>query len=174
MLASPVAATIPALVQTNAGRFVDHSALDDGEIRPSHAALTEACLAATRAFVAAGVQPGDRVGIWAPNIAEWVIAAVGLQGAGAVLVTLSTRLKGAEAAYTLRKSGARMLLTVNDFLDTSYVDLLADESLPALERTICLRGARTGEMSWQAFLEAGSRITAEEAVDEDCSIGRYC
>jgi acyl-CoA synthetase (AMP-forming)/AMP-acid ligase II len=171
MLASPVAATIPALVQTNAGRFGDHPALEDGEIRLSHAALTEACLAATGAFVAAGILPGDRVGIWAPNIAEWVIAAVGLQGAGAVLVTLSTRLKGAEAAYTLRKSGARMLLTVNDFLDTSYVDLLADESLPALERTVCLRGARTGEESWQAFLEAGSRVTAEEAEARIAAVG---
>ena len=64
---------------------------------------------AARAFIAAGVEPGDRVAIWAPNIAEWVVAAIGLQSAGAILVTLSTRWKGAEAGFALRKSGAKIL-----------------------------------------------------------------
>ncbi len=163
MPASPVAETIPALAQANAVRFGDHAALEeDGRVQ-SHAELAAACLVATRAFIAAGIVPGDRVGIWAPNISEWVIAAVGLQGAGAILVTLSTRLKGAEAAYALRKSGARMLLTVNDFLDTNYVDLLADEDLPNLERIVCLRGARGTDESWADFLNGASDVPAEAA-----------
>ena len=59
--------------------------------------------------MAAGLQPGDRVGVWAPNIAEWVIAALGAIGAGGVLVPLNTRFKGAEAAFVLGRSGARFL-----------------------------------------------------------------
>lgn len=163
MPASPDANTIPALLQDNAHRFGEQSALEDGTLQLSWSELALACADATRAFVAAGVRPGDRVGIWAPNIGEWILAAVGLQGAGAVLVTLSTRLKGAEAAYTLRKSGARMLLTVNDFLETNYVDLLEGQDLPDLERIVCLRGARDGEESWEAFLASGASVSPDEA-----------
>ena len=91
-------------------------------------------------FMSAGIRVGDRVGIWAPNISEWIVAAIGLQSAGAVLVTLNTRLKGPEAGYILRKSGARALCTMADFLDTNYLDMLKDEDLPALEHQIVLRG----------------------------------
>ena len=80
-------------------------------------------------------------GIWAPNIAEWIVAAIGLQSAGATLVTLSTRWKGAEAGYALRKSGAKLLCTVGDFLGMNYVAALADQDLPDLERIIVLRGS---------------------------------
>ena len=76
--------------------------------------------------MAAGLEPGDRVGIWAPNIAEWVFAALGALGAGGVLVPLNTRFKGAEAAYVLGRSGARFLCTVNGFLGTDYVAMLRD------------------------------------------------
>jgi acyl-CoA synthetase (AMP-forming)/AMP-acid ligase II len=160
MQAGPRSLTIPALVQENAERFGDAPAIEDGDLRLDHVELAAACREATRAFLAAGVEPGDRIGIWAPNLTEWIIAAVGLQGAGAVLVTLSTRLKGTEAAYTLRKSGARMLLTVNDFLGVDYVDAIADQDLPDLERVVCLRGARERDESWSDFL-AGA-----ESVDE--------
>ena len=60
--------------------------------------------------MADGVGPGDRVAIWAPNCAEWMLAALGALRAGAVLVPLNTRFKGAEAAYILRASGATTLV----------------------------------------------------------------
>ena len=65
------------------------------------------------------------MGIWSPNCAEWVIAALGAVGAGALLVPLNTRFKGAEAAYILRRSGARLLFTVEGFLGTDYPRLLS-------------------------------------------------
>ena len=68
------------------------------------------------AVIAAGVQRGDRVAIWAPNCWEWIVALLGLQSAGAVLVPLNTRYKGAEAADILRRSNARLLFTVEGFL----------------------------------------------------------
>ena len=163
MQAGPSAQTIPALAQEAATRFGDASAIEDGDTRASWTQLADDCREATRAFVAAGIEPGDRVGIWAPNIAEWILAAVGLQGAGAVLVTLSTRLKGTEATYTLRKSGARMLLTVNDFLGVDYVDAISGQDLPALERIVCLRGARPADESWTDFLASGASVSDAEA-----------
>jgi acyl-CoA synthetase (AMP-forming)/AMP-acid ligase II len=158
------AQTIPALVQENATRFGASSAIEDDSLRLTHTELAEACVDATRAFIAAGIEPGDRVGVWAPNIGEWIVAAVGLQGAGAVLVTLSTRLKGTEAAYTLRKSGARMLFTVNGFLGVDYADLIEGEDLPDLERVVCLRGARDGEESWADFLASAEAVSSADAL----------
>lgn len=155
--------TIPRLVQAAARRFGEHSAVEDGDIRLSFAALAHAGLEASRAFCAAGVAPGDRVGIWAPNIVEWIVAAVGLQSAGAVLVTLNTRMKGAEAAYVLRKSGARILCTMSDFLDVNYVEALRDQDLPALERVVALRGAAEGATPWPDFLAAGAAVSEGEA-----------
>lgn len=155
--------TIPRLAAAAAERFGSASAIEDGNVRLSFAELHDAGVRAARAFLAAGVEPGDRVAIWAPNVAEWVVAALGLQGGGAVLVPLSTRLKGAEAGYILRRSGARVLCTVAGFLDTDYPALLADESLPDLERTVMLRGDSPGAEPWDAFLAAGEAVAPADA-----------
>jgi acyl-CoA synthetase (AMP-forming)/AMP-acid ligase II len=142
--------TIPQLVQAAAERFGDRPAIKDGEVNLTFAQLAEAGLRAAQAFSAAGLQPGDRVAVWAPNIHEWIIALIGLQSAGGVLVPLNTRLKGTEAGYILAKSGARFLCTEEEFLGKRYVDELHRAlgasalgrpiaSLSALERIILLR-----------------------------------
>jgi len=155
--------TIPRLVRAAAVEHADASAVEDGEVRLSFAELGDASIQAARAFCAAGVQPGDRVGIWAPNIAEWIVAAIGLQSAGAVLVTLSTRFKGAEAGYVLRKSGAKILCTVGNFLGVNYVETLRDENLPDLERIVTLRDPVAGATSWADFLAEGVVFPEEQA-----------
>ncbi len=164
MESSPtIARTIPQLVRRAAESFGDRSALEDGAVRLSFAGLAEAGLQATRAFCAAGIQPGDRVAIWAPNIHEWIVAAIGLQSAGAVLVTLNTRFKGAEAGYVLRKSGVRILCTMGEFLGTDYVGLLEHEHLPELERIVVLRGEAEAALPWSEFLAQGNAFPAAEA-----------
>src|SRR5688500_3704478 len=89
--------TTPRLVIAGAARWGDHPAIVDGDDVISYAGLADRVEVAARAFLAAGLRPGDRAAIWAPNIAEWVIAALGLHGAGGVLVPLNTRFKGNEA-----------------------------------------------------------------------------
>jgi acyl-CoA synthetase (AMP-forming)/AMP-acid ligase II len=155
--------TIPRLVQASAARYAEKKAVEDGDIQLSFTELAEAGLRATRAFCAAGIEPGDRVGIWAPNVAEWIIAAIGLQSAGAVLVTLNTRFKGAEAAYVLRKSGARILCTMGDFLGVNYVEALRGEDLPGLEGIVVLREAAEGATPWSDFLAGGDAVSEEQA-----------
>ena len=59
---------------------------------------------------------GDRVAIWAPNIPEWVVSALGVHCCGAVLVPINTRMKGIEAGDILGRSGARLLFCIGDFL----------------------------------------------------------
>src|SRR5687768_906690 len=93
--------TTPRLVIAAAARWGDHPAIADGDTVISYASLAERVEAAARAFLAAGIEPGDRAAIWSPNIWEWIVAALGLHAAGGVLVPLNTRFKGNEAAYVL-------------------------------------------------------------------------
>jgi hypothetical protein len=79
------------------------------------------------------------VAIWSPNVWEWVVAVLGLQSAGGVLVPINTRYKGARRRTSSTAAGARLLVTVNGFLGNDYVGMLDGFELPHLERTVILR-----------------------------------
>jgi HIP---CoA ligase len=163
--------TLPGLWASAAERFAETDALVDAPVRFTFKQLYGAAREAARAFIAMGVEPGDRVAMWAPNTWEWVVSLGGLHAAGAVLVPLNTRFKGPEAAYILQKSGAKVLLTVTDFLGTDYVDMLEPEreNLPALEHVIVIQGsASRGTVGWSDFLGNGQSVLEE---DVDARIG---
>ena len=102
--------------------------------------------------------------MWAPNIPEWIVAAGGAQAAGGVLVPINTRLKGKEAGYILRRSGVRLLFTVAEFLGISYPELLAGESLPALERIIDLTGQSRSLETFAKFAGAATRSVTPSVI----------
>ena len=151
------------MLRRAAERFGAALALDDEGVRFSFAELAAEAERAARAFLAVGLRPGDRAAIWAPNLWEWVVAALGIHSAGGVLVPLNTRYKAAEAGYILRKSRARVLCTMGEFLGTSYADSLGGEDLPDLERVVAFRGASKRGEAWADFLAAGERVAASEA-----------
>ncbi|MDD9828153.1 MAG: FadD3 family acyl-CoA ligase [Deltaproteobacteria bacterium] len=155
--------TIPRALHRAARLWPQASALEAGALRLCFAELAAEAERATRAFMAAGVQRGDRVAIWAPNLPVWVVAALGLQSAGGVLVPLNTRFKAAEAAYVLRKSRARLLCTLGDFLGVNYAESLAGESLPHLEGVISLQGEAKGAEPWDGFLSGGATVPPQDA-----------
>jgi acyl-CoA synthetase (AMP-forming)/AMP-acid ligase II len=167
------AETIPELLRLAAERYADLIAIEDEGTRLSFAELQAASLEATRAFIASGVEPGDRVAIWAPNLPEWIVSALGVQGAGAALVPLNTRLKGVEAGAILRKSGARLLLTVGEFLGTSYPRLLAGEELPDLEATVCLRVDAEGCTPWAEFLARADEVGEDVATSRSRAVATH-
>jgi acyl-CoA synthetase (AMP-forming)/AMP-acid ligase II len=157
--------TIPRTLARAASLWPEASALEDAGVKLRFADLAAAVEGATRAFLATGIEAGDRVAIWAPNGWRWVVAALGLQSAGAILVTLNTRFKPGEAGYVLRKSAARQLFTMGDFLGTNYADSIAGEDLPALERIVLLEG-ESGDGrcdGWDRFLARGASVTAAQA-----------
>ncbi|MDH4041497.1 MAG: FadD3 family acyl-CoA ligase [Gammaproteobacteria bacterium] len=158
------ARTLPQVVAEAAAAHGERIAITDGEVRLSYTELDAARVQAARAFVAAGLEKGDRVAIWAPNIYQWIVAAIGAQSVGGVLVPLNTRLKGAEAAYILQASGARLLFTVGDFLGVNYPQLLQGQELPGLEQTVMLSGEAEGAMSWEDFLATGAGVPGEEVA----------
>jgi acyl-CoA synthetase (AMP-forming)/AMP-acid ligase II len=158
------ARTIPALARAAGERFGAAAAVEDGGVTLSFQDLWRAALRAARAFLAAGIAPGDRVAIWAPNSWEWIVAALGLQSAGGVLVPINTRWKAGEAGYVLRKCRARLLCTVGEFLGVRYPALIAGEDLPALEAVICLRGEGEGALAWSGFLSRGESVPEARAL----------
>lgn len=154
--------TIPAALERAAAAWPQDEALVDGPVRLTFGQLADAVDTVARALVASGVEPGDRVSIWAPNGHEWVLAALGVYRAGAVLVPVNTRFKGAEAARVLRTAGARMLLTVTDFLGTDHAALVrAEPDLPDLREIVALRGpAREGVVAWPDLLARAAATPA--------------
>ncbi len=181
--------TLSGLVQDAAARFGEAEAVVDlhgpgGTVtRWSFDQLAEEVATATRAVMAHGVERGDRVAIWAPNCAEWIVAALGAVGAGAVLVPLNTRYKGSEAAYILRASGARLLFTVQGFLGTDYPAMLAEAGAagaetPALRTVVVLRTGDDdappsggGLVGWDEFLASAERCEADVAAGRTASVG---
>src|SRR5690349_11710005 len=115
------AQTLPSLVALKAAQYADAIAIKEGDTQITFRELDAARLQAAKAFHATGLVKGDRVAIWAPNVKEWIIAAIGAQTLGGVVVPLNTRMKGSEAGYILSKSGATFLFTVADFLGINYI-----------------------------------------------------
>jgi HIP---CoA ligase len=108
------------MVLSTADRFGDAEAVVDGPLRLSFTELADRIRCAAGAFAAAGVDKGDRAAIWAPNSAEWIIAAFGLLTAGGVLVPVNTRFKAHEAADIIGRSGAKLVLVQKGFLGQEF------------------------------------------------------
>lgn len=165
--------TIPEMVSRQAEMLTDRPAIVDGDTTLSFADLAERVDEAARALIALGIEKGDRVAIWAPNLWEWIVCALAIHAAGGVMVPVNTRYKGIEAAYLLEKSGARVLFTVTGFLGTDYLELLrgVDAELPDLEHRIVLRGdAPEGALSFSDFLERASRVPADAARERAAEV----
>jgi len=155
--------TVPQVVAEAAMLHGKRLALREGDLKLSYAELDAARLQAARALAAMGLTKGERIAIWAPNMHQWIIAALGAQTIGGVMVPLNTRLKGSEAAYILRASGARWLFTVPEFLGNHYPALLQGEDLPALEGMVVMEGeAATGTQSWSQFLARADEVGVSE------------
>lgn len=165
--------TIPAMLRSVAAARPDHEAVVDTSVDPavrlSYQEVLERVDEVAAAVIAAGVEPGDRVAIWAPNCWEWIVALVGLQSAGAVLVPLNTRYKGFEAADILRRSNARLLFTVEGFLGNDYVSMLraTGDDLPDLRQIVVLRDGGTrpeGTLGLDEFVATGADVTTEQVT----------
>src|SRR4051794_15898945 len=113
------ACAIPQLADEAARRFGEAEAVVDGERRVSFIQLRGLMIDSAAAFIAAGLKRGERVAIWAPNSLDWIVACLGLQAAGGVLVPLNTRFKSSEADYILRRGKVVMAVAFGDFLGMS-------------------------------------------------------
>jgi acyl-CoA synthetase (AMP-forming)/AMP-acid ligase II len=98
------------MVSSAADRFGDAEAVVDGPLRLTWIELVDRISRAAGAYAEVGIEKGDRVALWAPNSAHWIIAAFGVMTAGAVLVPVNTRFKAEEAADVISRSGAKAVV----------------------------------------------------------------
>src|SRR6185369_5126519 len=154
--------TLPRLVERAAKVFGTKEAVTDGQTRLNWVQIEALRRRAGKALIKAGIKPGDRVAVQAPNIHEYIIATMGLQSIGAIFVPLNTRFKGVESADILRRSNARILFTIVGFLGADYPAMLKGESVPELERIVLIRGESPGLTSWEAFLAEGDSVSDAE------------
>src|SRR5579859_7109489 len=106
-----------------------------------------------RGLIAQGIEAGDRVGIWSPNCAEWVLLQYATAKAGVVLVNINPAYRSHELGYVLQQSGVRLLVSAESFKTSNY-RAMAEEvrgGIAALERVIYL-----GSAQWDALLAAGA------------------
>lgn len=158
----PPSLTIGGIVRHAAQSFGAAEGLVTGARRLSFRDIAFCVDDAAKSFLALGLAPGDRVAIWAPNSAEWMIAALGAQSVGGVLVPLNTRFKGAEAAHVLDTSRASFLLCDNSFLGVDYLAALAETPTPHLRHRILFGGDGPADaLRWDSFLRAGDAISAD-------------
>ncbi len=160
--------TIPDALDRAVAEFGDREALVGSDVRLTWSELADEVDIAARALMASGVERGDRIAIWSPNIAEWVVAACAVHRVGAAVATLNTRFKGREGAHNIRTAGARMLFTVTDFLDTDYVAMLrdADGGVPdCVDEIVVFRGpAGDGSITWDDFLDRADGSPPDEVA----------
>jgi HIP---CoA ligase len=165
--ATPIPETYPALIARAATEFADTEAISDGEMSMTYAELGERIDQCAAALVASGIEPGDAVGVWAPNAWEWVVAGLSILRCGAVMVPVNTRFKGREAAYVLGKARVKLLFTVVGFLGNDYVSDLAasGETVESLEQIVVLRGdTPDGTVGFADFVARGSDDDRAEVV----------
>lgn len=155
---SPLPQTIPHAAEAAARQWPEAPAVIEGDLTLSFVELWDLSRAAASSLLARGVKAGDRIAIWAPNRYEWIVAAIATMAIGAAVVTLNTRLKGREAGDILRRTKARTLFTVSDFLGINYRALIAEEDLPDLTETILF------DINFANFLESG-KGSGDTAVD---------
>lgn len=166
------AQTLPGMLADVASRFADRAAIVENGKTISYAQLQQLSRQAARALMTLGVQAGDRVALWAPNVSEWIVAACGVHAAGGVLVPLNTRMKGAEAADILDRSRAKVLVSVGDFLNNYYPDLLAGQRPATLQQVVVLgdKVLPSADLSWSQFMAKADATSEQDQLQRQAQI----
>ncbi len=146
--------TIGANLDRTVARFPGHLALVDipAGTRYSYAEFAAAVDALAIGLLGAGIAKGDRVGIWAPNCAEWTITQYATAKIGAILVNINPAYRTSELEFVLNQSGCTLLIAAQRLKTSDYAAMIAEvrPRCPDLKRVVLL-----GTGDWAALLTAG-------------------
>jgi fatty-acyl-CoA synthase len=160
-----IGATIGECFDRTVERFPDREALvvRHQGVRLSWLELKQTCERFARGLLALGLKKGDRIGIWSPNWAEWVIAQFATPRIGAILVNINPANRAAELEYALRQSGCSALIIAPPHKTSHYARILAEADVPEL-KTVIAFGDQTvpGAVSWDDVFRQGEAVPEEE------------
>jgi len=152
--------TIPQNLARTVAEHADCDALASVEqgVRFTYAQFADEVDRVARGLMGIGVAKGDRVGIWSPNYAEWVLVQYATARIGAILVTINPAYRSSELEYVLNQSGISVLVAVESFLTSDYRSIVDEvwERVPA-ERVIYLHTA-----DWDDLLEASGEVSMSQ------------
>ncbi len=164
------ASTVPLLGETvgenlarTVARFGDREVLVDvpSGRRWTYAAFADDVAALAKGLLAIGVAKGDRVGIWAPNVPEWLLVQFATARIGAILVNINPAYRSHELSYVLQQSGIRTLISAESFKSSDYrgmVDEVRDACVALLDVVYI------GTPSWDDLVTGGASV-ADAALD---------
>jgi fatty-acyl-CoA synthase len=134
--------------------------------RATYRELWDQTTRAARGLLAHGVAKGDRVGIWSPNRAEWVVIQYATARIGAILVNINPAYKTAELSYALQQSGTSLLVLARAFRNSDYVAILDEvrHGCPELRASLVL------DDDWERLLADGERIPLDDLIALEASL----
>ncbi|KTC11012.1 AMP-binding protein [Pseudomonas marginalis ICMP 9505] len=169
----------PLLAMT-IGEAFDHTVVQhaDGEAlvvrhqqrRYSWRQLAETVDLHARAFLALGMQAGDRLGIWAPNCAEWCISQIASAKLGVILVTINPAYRSSELDYVLKQAGCQWLVCAGSFKSSDYHAML-QELNPDLRALISLDPSPPpGFIPWSQLAALGAGVPPQQLHSRQASL----
>lgn len=157
--------TIGADLVATVERMGDHEALVECATgrRWSYRELLDEVDTVARGLATLGVTKGDRVGIWAPNCAEWTVVQYATARLGAILVNVNPAYRAHELGYVVQQSGMRTIVSVREFKGSSFADMIDEvrPDNPTLQDVVLI-----GEDSWDELVAAGRADDADLAAIE--------
>jgi fatty-acyl-CoA synthase len=161
--------TIGGNLERTAARVPDADALVSRHqgLRYTYGQLNEAVDLVARGLLDAGLAPGDRVGMWSPNNAEWVLVQYATAKLGVILVNINPAYRTSELEYALRQSGCRVLIAAPSFKTSDYAAMVEEvrPRVPALERTVFL-----GSGEWDGVLSAGEQVPIDRLREREAQL----
>src|SRR4051794_15761828 len=153
--------TIGESLERTVARFPEREALVVRQqgIRLTYAGLNQQVDRLARALIAAGLDTGDRLGIWAPNCAEWVLVQFASAKVGAILVNVNPAYRTSELEYALDQSGCRVLIAAREFKESDYTAMV-DEVKPNLDRLE--RVVHLDSPDWDELLAEADQVDEEQ------------
>ena len=161
--------TIGTNLERTSSRFPDRDALvvPHQDVRLTYAELNRAVDELARGLLAAGLGVGDRIGIWSPNNAEWVLIQFATAKIGAILVNINPAYRTSEVTYALNQSGCRFLVSAQSHSHSDYVAMLEEvrDEIPGVERIIFLESAE-----WDELLAGAATVSQSELTEVSSSL----
>jgi fatty-acyl-CoA synthase len=156
--------TIGENFERTVGRFGGREALVDVPTgrRWTYAELDADVNRLALALLASGIAKGDRVGIWSPNCAEWVLVQYATAKIGAILVNVNPAYRGHELEYVVRQSGMRLLISAVAHKTSDYRSMVDGIGFADV--------AYLGEDSWRELLGRAAEVPPERLRERMASL----